>query len=555
MDNQDFRLLVVDDNEDNLDMLSRRLQRRGFQVLTADGGAGALDILQHEPVDLVLLDIMMPGIDGLEVLRRTRQRFSPMELPIIMATAKAGSEDIVQTAELGANDHVVKPLNFKIVLAKVQALLRTKSQLPKEAPKDETTSAVTRIEPGGVLAGRYRLEALIGSGTFGAVYRAHHLDLKHDVAVKVLQPSVTANDETRRRFHMEGVAACKVQHPNAVRVTDFGVTDDGIAFLVMELLQGFPLVQEMRQWTRLSPRRCLEIYRPVCDVLAQAHRSGLVHRDIKPENIFLHQSNQGEVIKLLDFGIAKLVGENALKQNLTAEGWVLGTPAYMAPERLSNEGYDGRADVYSLGIMLFEMITGHRPFSATNNDPMSMIMRHVKEAPPSLRSAHTEAPEELEPLIHRCLAKQPDDRPTAEILLRELTELVESMEQEAADRRSETPPPAGSEKLPAAITTPLPMISLDSLGEVDSAPQESDTVRMVDGEAPTLKVDTDTIDVEHPDPVESPHSAGPPESADPPESAASSPQPPPPEAPPPTPHDSSSSDGFIGRWVKKLRGS
>ena len=536
MENQDFRLLVVDDNEDNLDMLSRRLQRRGFQVLTAEDGAQALEILEQETVDLVLLDIMMPGIDGLEVLRRTRQRFSPMELPIIMATAKAGSEDIVQTAELGANDHVVKPLNFKIVLAKVQALLRTKSQLPKTAPTDDADAKeTTRIEPGGILAGRYRLDQLIGSGTFGAVYRAHHLDLKHDVAVKVLQPSVTANDETRQRFHMEGVAACKVQHPNAVRVTDFGVTEDGVAFLVMELLEGFPLVQEMRQWKRLSPRRCLEIYRPVCDVLAQAHRGGLVHRDIKPENIFLHQSNQGEVIKLLDFGIAKLVGENALKQNLTAEGWVLGTPAYMAPERLSNEGYDGRADVYSLGIMLFEMITGDRPFTATNNDPMSMIMRHVKEAPPSLQSVYAEAPVELEPLIHRCLAKAPEDRPTADILLRELAEIVESMEQQAANRRSKASSASDNEDLPAAITTPLPMISLDHLGEADSAPDQAETVRIVDGEAPTLKVDTDTIATTDLDelPAETP----------------------PDDATPEPEVDETSGGGLLGRWVRKLRGS
>ena len=492
MENQNFRLLVVDDNEANLDMLSRRLQRRGFQVLTAEGGAEALDILDQQTVDLVLLDIMMPGIDGLEVLRRTRQRCSPLELPIIMATAKAGSDDIVQTAALGANDHVVKPLDFKVVVAKIQALLRTKSQAFAAGlgSGGTATPGSTRIEVGGVLAGRYRLDRLIGSGTFGVVYRAHHMDLAYDVAIKVLHPSVTGSEETRRRFHLEGVAACRVQHPNAVRVTDFGVTEDGIAYLVMELLEGFSLIQELRQWKRLTPRRYLEVLGPVCEVLAQAHRSGLVHRDIKPENIFLHQSNQGEVVKLLDFGIAKLVGENAVSQNLTAEGWVLGTPAYMAPERLSNEGYDGRADVYSLGVMLFEMLTGSRPFTAVNNDPMAMIMRHVREPPPSLQSVYANAPTSLEPLIRRCLAKQPADRPTVEMLLQELEEVVSHLEADPQTRTAKSAATWPEDSDPAAdsnrpTTTALPEVLVVGLDDFES----------IDGEAPTIQVASDAVDL------------------------------------------------------------
>ncbi len=541
MENQNFRLLVVDDNEANLDMLSRRLGRRGFQVLTAEGGAAALAILESQNVDLVLLDIMMPDIDGLEVLRRTRQRYSPLELPIIMATAKAGSDDIVQTAALGANDHVVKPLDFKIVVAKVQALLRTKTQALEARSNGNTGTASAdsgRLEVGGILAGRYRLDRLIGAGTFGVVYRAHHLDLAYNVAIKVLHPSVTGNEETRRRFHLEGVAACRVQHPNAVRVTDFGVTADGVAFLVMELLEGFSLIQELRQWKRLTPRRCLEVLRPVCEVLAQAHRSGLVHRDIKPENIFLHQSAQGEVVKLLDFGIAKLVGENAVTQNLTAEGWVLGTPAYMAPERLSNEGYDGRADVYSLGVMLFEMLTGSRPFNAVNNDPMAMIMRHVREPPPSLRSVYPGAPTALEPLIRRCLAKEPPDRPTVEMLLRQLSEVVGNLEtspQAAGYRSLETrppddPPDDGGDTSGRPTTTALPEVLVVGL----------DGYETIDGEAPTLEVASEGVAFV--------------------KTAAAPPPGTPMATAEPTPIPAvetrdGSRDGLFRRWLRRLRGS
>ncbi len=410
MEPADYTLLVVDDNEMNRDMLSRRLQRRGFRVHVAEDGEKGLAIVNEETIDLVLLDIMMPGIDGIEVLKRLRQQHSQVQLPVIMATAKQDSEDVVQALELGANDYVTKPIDFPVVLARVQAQLRTKAAAP--APKSGEPTAA-EIEPGVVLAGKYRLEELIGSGNFGAVYKARHLDLDLDVAVKVLLPSVTANEESMRRFRQEGVAACRVRHPNAVTVSDFGITETGVAFMVMELLEGTTLVEEIRRHGKIPPRRCLEILRPVCEVLAEAHDAGLVHRDIKPENIFLHHTSRGEVIKVLDFGIAKLVGEAVTQENLTAEGWILGTPAYIAPERVNDQNYDGRSDVYSLGILMFEMLTGRRPFRTSRQDPMGLLMMHVNAEPPTLRSVAPELSEELEELVARAIRKNPDERPDA----------------------------------------------------------------------------------------------------------------------------------------------
>jgi DNA-binding response OmpR family regulator len=410
MEPGDTTLLVVDDNEMNRDMLSRRLQRRGFGVLVAADGEKALEIVDKETVDLVLLDIMMPGIDGIEVLKRLRAKHSQVQLPVIMATAKAHSEDVVKALELGANDYVTKPIDFPVVLARVQAQLRTKAAAP--APRSGEPTAA-EIEPGVVLAKKYRLEELIGSGNFGAVYRARHLDLDLDVAVKVLLPNFTANEESMRRFRQEGVAACRVRHPNAVTVSDFGVTETGVAFLVMELLQGTTLVDEIRRYGKVPPQRCLEILQPVCEVLAEAHAAGLVHRDVKPENIFLHVTPRGEEIKVLDFGIAKLVGETVTQENLTAEGWILGTPAYIAPERVNDQGYDGRSDVYSVGILLFEMLTGKRPFRTSRQDPMGLLMMHVNAEPPTLRSVAPELSAELEELVARTIRKRPDERPDA----------------------------------------------------------------------------------------------------------------------------------------------
>ncbi len=456
-------------------MLSRRLQRRGYRVEVAADGLQALEVVGGGGIDLVLLDIMMPGIDGFEVLRRLRQTHSASELPIIMQTAKAQSDDIVRSSEAGANDHVVKPLNFRIVAAKVEALLKMKDSSKPSLP----SAAPTEIRPGATIEGKYELIDLIGSGTFGAVYRARHIGLSREVAIKFLQPSVTASEESRRRFRQEGVTACLIDHPNAVAVSDYGITADGVGFLVMELLSGFSVLHELRQTTFLSPRRAGEILEPVCAVLGEAHGTGLVHRDIKPENIFLHQGRRGETVKVLDFGIAKWVGENVTQENLTAEGWVLGTPAYMAPERLESQGYDGRADVYSLGVMLFEMLTGQRPFQTSNNDPMAMIMLHVREQAPSLRSVRAEVPEALEAVVAWALAKNPLERPSAEELAAAYRQALQRIE---APETGPAPQPPGVDEpglleleldkgLPE-IDTSAPTVPFDSKGQPGLPPPE-----------------------------------------------------------------------------------
>ena len=441
MEIQGARLLVVDDNESNRDIMARQLRRLGYDVITAEDGERALRIVEAEEVDLIILDIMMPGIDGVEVLRRLRQKYSPAELPIVMATAKTDTQDIVQTAKLGANDHVGKPLDFDVIGAKVQALLELKAAAATTQESDREPT-LGELEPGVTLAGKYRLVEKIGSGTFGAVYKALHQDLDHQIAIKILQPSVTATDVSVKRFRQEGVAACRVRHPNAVTIFDSGVTSGRVAFLAMELLEGRDLTEELKATGgRLSPVRANQILQPVCAVLAEAHSQGLVHRDIKPENVFLHRTAREEVVKVLDFGIAKLVGEATIQENLTAEGWILGTPAYIAPERLANNSYDGRSDVYSLGVMMFEMLTGRRPFRTLNNDPMSLISQQISKQPPSLRSIHPDLPRELETPIVRAMAKDPERRPDAKAFARAFDRAVEEATR-TAPISVESPPAA-----------------------------------------------------------------------------------------------------------------
>ena len=440
MDETPFSVLVVDDNEVNRELYSRYLELEGYRVLGAGDGMDALEQIEGGEIDLVLLDVMMPGLDGFEVLERVRETHSPEELPVIMATAKDQSEDVVKAFDLGANDYVTKPLDLRVVAVRVQSQLRSKIVARSRRP--EVVTSVTQIEPGTVLEGKYRLESLIGQGSFGAVYKATHLTLDRLVAVKLLDANLQPGDEPLARFQQEGISACRIQHPNAVAIMDFSVTTAGIPFLVMELLRGSTLEDELNRRGRLPAERCGQILIPVCGVLSEAHSLGIIHRDIKPQNIFLHQSRHGEQVKVLDFGIAKLVGDAAADQELTLEDGVIGTPIYMAPERFVKTAYDGRADVYSLGVMLYEMLVGKPPFYLTGTSPLKVIYAHMNEEPRPPRELNPELTPEIEALVLRALDKDMGRRPTADVLASELAvalgfEMPASIERVADDSESE----------------------------------------------------------------------------------------------------------------------
>ncbi len=415
-------VLVVDDNQNNRDLIGRRLERAGYRVLQAENGPEGLDAVQRGGIDLVILDVMMPGLSGIDVLQILRKRHSAAELPVIMATAKDQSEDMVEALRGGANDYVTKPLDFPVVLARVEAQLRTRAASKGQATQRGTV--LTAVGPGSVLAGKYRLEEELGSGSFGAVYSATHLGFDQQVAVKVLQTPVDESSETLARFRQEGRSAFRLQHPNVVQVLDFNFSEGSFAFLVMELLRGHNLEQELKSRGHLSAERCGEILLPICDALTEAHAMGIIHRDIKPANIYLHQSRRGEVVKVLDFGIAKLVGDAAMEQHLTLDDGILGTPAYMAPERLSGGEYDGRSDVYALGVVLYQMLAGRPPFVSDTNEAMAVAMMHLTHQVEPLRALRPDISPALESVVLAALEKDPKSRPTAVDLSRNLNEAL-----------------------------------------------------------------------------------------------------------------------------------
>jgi len=314
------------------------------------------------------------------------------------------------------------------LLGKNRELFQSREELLQSMRRAELIfSALSEALPGTVLEDKYQLEEKIGSGGFGTVYRAKQLHLNRAVAVKVFRPVVGGDAlGSLERFRREGISACKVNHPNAVTVLDFGITASSVAYLVMELLEGKSLADELAQSGTLLPRRGGEILVPVCAVLSEVHAKGVVHRDIKPSNIFLHQTGAGEVVKVVDFGIAKLITDSSDSgiQSLTEAGQFIGTPAYIAPERLNNLPYNGRADVYSLGVMLYEMLCGRLPFPTEGKGVMEIAVMHLTSTPQPLRRINPNVPEEIEGVVLRAMAKDPEQRPTAKGLAREYVEAL-----------------------------------------------------------------------------------------------------------------------------------
>ena len=331
---------------------------------------------------------------------------------------------------------------------------------------------------GSVLDGQYQVEALLGRGGMGAVYRARHILLGDRVAIKMLPPEMRSNTEWLRRFQREGQAARRFRHPNAVTVYDLRTSSDGTIYLVMEYVEGTTLDVELKRRGRFSPADALATLKPVMSVLNAAHAMGVVHRDLKPENIMIGKLGTGgePVVKLLDLGIAKLRevagAEKTGSTNLTVAGQMLGTPYYMSPEHWGelpedgNSEIDGRADIYSLGVVFYEIVAGKRPF-----DGMTMLelrKQHVSQTPKPLQEVAPGVSANFSQAIQRAMAKDRGERQnTAAELEKELEIGLEG---------------AGS------ISYEIPATIVGSAHSVDTLPTIADRPRATVDESPGFTV-------------------------------------------------------------------
>jgi serine/threonine-protein kinase len=257
--------------------------------------------------------------------------------------------------------------------------------------------------------GQYELNEKIGEGGMGAVYLAEHRLLKRPCALKLINPELQSNPVTRARFEREVQSAATLSHPNTIEIFDYGHTDDGIFYYVMEYLPGLSLADLVCKFGPLPAGRAVYIMRQVCKSLAEAHRLGMVHRDLKPPNIFIAiLGGECDVAKVLDFGLVKTTTSPESPQ-LTADFTVSGTPSFMSPEQAQGvRDIDGRADIYALGAILYFLLTGRPPFE--KETPVALMIAHASEQVRPMSELGVEVPAELEAIVLKCLAKSPGDR-------------------------------------------------------------------------------------------------------------------------------------------------
>ncbi len=272
----------------------------------------------------------------------------------------------------------------------------------------------TRVQDpfvGTTLAGTYEIESVIGTGGMGVVYKARHAMMDRTVAIKMLQSQLISDSMSVKRFQQEGKAASRIKHPHVITVYDFGISPTGQPYIVMDYLEGEALADVIKRDGQVAVERAIKILIQACDALDHAHKMGVIHRDLKPTNIMLSKDEDHlDFVRVVDFGVAKLINSGQEGQKLTQAGEVCGSPVYMSPEQCMGMDLDKRSDIYSMGILIYETLTGRLPIlGKTMVDTMS---KHISDSP--LRFSETRPdlyiPERLESVFFKALAKNPNER-------------------------------------------------------------------------------------------------------------------------------------------------
>lgn len=397
------KVLVVDDDKGLLGVVVDFLTAKGLYVESFGSIEAAQHKLSSEQFDLLILDWDLPGVSGVEFCRQYRERGGLA--PVLLMTGHDSIEDKELGLEIGADDYVTKPFSMRELHALVKSMLRRSSTYAKPAQEafDEAD-----LMPGFVLDQKYRLEQPIGRGGMAIVWLATDLKMSRQVVIKLMHRHLAGEAESMKRFEHECKIMAQIQHPNVVTIYDAGCYRNWLPYLVMEYVKGESLRDVLDERGAAPIKAAIAITTQICAGLQDAHDAGIVHRDLKTENILIQdRSYRHDAVKIADFGIARLLGS---KERITRDGMVIGTIEYISPEQLEDAQIDGRADIYALGIMLFEILTGAMPFEAQTVE--GMMMKHLLAAPELLSSKREDLPQgsELELIINKCLEKKPQDR-------------------------------------------------------------------------------------------------------------------------------------------------
>ena len=439
------RILLVDDEVTNLDVLRETLAGPNYRLFVARSGEDALKVARRARPLIVLLDVVMPGIDGYETCRRLKDDPETRDAAVIFLSALNDPKDRVRGFEAGAVDFISKPVQAEEVVARVNTHLTIQRLLHRQgeagaptvmgvAHEGEATIAATAIETrtpgssvfrtGDIVAFRFRIVRYLAKGGMGELYEAEDLELHERVALKTILPHIANDERSIVRFKREVHLARQVTHPNVCRIYDVFRHKDGgvradrpsdeVVFLAMELLHGETLADKLRQDGPLPTLVILPLVRQMAAGLTAAHRVGVVHRDFKSQNVMLVEPSRTEEelrVVVTDFGLAwrsRHEESTSLSLAMSAENEITGTPAYMAPEQVEGGPVTPATDVYALGIVLYEMLTGAFPF--VGETPLKMATARLHEPPVSPRVHVADVDPLWETTILRCLARRPEDR-------------------------------------------------------------------------------------------------------------------------------------------------
>jgi DNA-binding NarL/FixJ family response regulator len=402
----------------------------GFDVVGEAGDAeAAIELARELKPTLVLLDLNMPGTPPIDAIPRILDAAPGVAVMMLTMHDDAGYAREALTA--GATGYVLKDAAEAQLVAAVRGVVAGRRYLdpglgarlatapPRPAPPEPSRETPTGdLAVGTVFAG-HRIEGVAGRGGMGVVFKATDLVLHRVVALKLIAPALAADPAFRARFEQECRLAAAIEHPNAVEVFHAG-QEGGLLYLTMRYIEGTDLRALLRAEQRLDPYRAIRLLAQVAGALDEAHEHGLVHRDVKPANVLIARRHNGEKAFLTDFGLTK---QHASETDLTGTGLAIGTADYIAPEQASGRPIDGRADVYALGCVLFQALTGTVPFARPND--LEKLWAHVHEPPPDIRDVRPDLPRELAEAVARSMAKDPGDRqPTPGDLARQAASAV-----------------------------------------------------------------------------------------------------------------------------------
>jgi len=451
------RVLLVDDQDELRRLFERALVKAGHEVVAASNGREAIELAGQSRFDVVISDVRMPDVGGVELLERL-QAEDP-GLPVLLVTGSPDLDTAMKAVKFGAFEYLVKPVSFDSLRASAARAIerrRTHDQADQvlahyrsgERVRASQGAGADRVTwTGELLGGRFRVGRLLGAGGMGAVYEATRQDLgQMRVAVKVLHATLAADETLLARFRREAETVGAINHPNIVRILDFQAQEGEPAFLVMELLDGVSLRQELVRQQLFSQARTVFIASQILAALAAVHRAQVIHRDIKPENIVLTSiSGLSDIVKVLDFGVAKVLNA-APGDTLTQAGTVLGTPTYMAPEHARGATIDIRSDLYSVGAIMYEALAGRAPFAGDNYNALLFAIQQGTPTP--LDDLRPDVDPELVSVVTRAMATD------ANLRFQTAEEMAQALAPWLAETQSSTPPESSAAVYAPTIMPP-----------------------------------------------------------------------------------------------------